>query len=157
MKHKDFEFSKPLNVNEYEKERISFNIKRYRAKANMCREIYLYSSLLAIVLGSLIPILINLDVPKYVTTLISFLIVIIIALENVYHFRERWKNYQIAEELLRREKYLFQTQSEPYDKIEDAKSYALLVKNIEAIIKDERDKTIQARSSEIKTTKYREG
>ncbi|WP_223815899.1 DUF4231 domain-containing protein [Adhaeribacter rhizoryzae] len=88
--------------------------------------------------------------------MVSFTVVFIVALENVFHFRERWKNYQVAEELLRREKYLFQTKSEPYNNLDETASYTLLVKNIESIIKDERDKTIQARSSEIKMTRYRD-
>ena len=156
MKHVEFHFAKPMPVEQYDQERIAFNIKRYRAKGKMCRETYLYSSLAAIIFGSLIPVLINLDVPKMTTTIISFLVVILIGMENVFHFRERWKNYQIAEELLRREKYLFQTNGEPYTRLDETVSYALLVKNIEAIIKDERDKTIQTRSSEVKITKYRD-
>src|SRR6516162_5366817 len=109
MKHKEFNFSQGLPVEAYADERIIFNLKRYRTKAKMCRETYLYSSLVAIVLGSSVPVLINLNVNKLVTTVISFTVVIIVAIENVFHFRDRWKNYQIAEELLRREQYLFET------------------------------------------------
>ena len=155
MKNKEFNFSPGLPIEAYADERIIFNLKRYRTKAKMCRETYLYSSLVAIVLGSSVPVLINLNVNKLVTTLISFTVVIIVAIENVFHFRDRWKNYQIAEELLRREQYLFETKSDPYSKLDGVLAYALLVKNIEAIIKDERDKTIQARSSEIKLSKSR--
>jgi len=155
MKHKEFEFVKEMPIENYACERITFNLKRYRSKARMCREIYLYSTFFAIALGSSIPVLINVDVDKLITTIISFIVVVIVAVENVFSFRDRWKNYQIAEELMRREQYLFQTKSEPYTKLDDISSYALLVKNVEAIIKDERDKTIQVRSSEIKVQKDR--
>lgn len=156
MKHSEYSFAKDMTIEVYMSERLIFNIKRYRAKAGMCREAYLFNSLTAIILGSSIPVLINLNVDKIATTIISFLVVISVAVENVFHFRDRWKNYQIAEELIRREKYLFQSKSEPYSKLDNISSYGLLVKNIEAIIKDERDKTIQARSSEIKINKIRE-
>jgi hypothetical protein len=153
MKHIEIDFSKEMEVEKYAQRRIVFNIKRYRAKATMCRETYLYLSLSGIVLSSSIPILINFDIPKPWTTGLSFLVVVLIALENVFHFRDRWKNYQIAEELLRREEYLFGTNSDPYAKLDTKGAFNLLVRNIEAIIKDERDKTIQARSTEIKISK----
>jgi hypothetical protein len=156
MKHQEFDFIKPMPVSNYIEERIGFSLKRYRAKATMCRETYLYSSFLAVVIGSLVPILITFDVTKTVTVSMSFLVVLSMAMENVFRFRERWKNYQIAEELLRREKYLFQTQGEPYAKLDETAAYTQLVKNVEAIIKDERDKTIQSRSTEVKITKYRD-
>ena len=155
MKHREFNFKKEMSLELYVEERVLFNIKRYRSKATMCRETYLYTNLLAIILGSLIPILINVNTDKTITTIISFTVVIIVALENVFHFRDRWKNYQIAEELLRREQYLIQTKGEPYSKLDEQSSFALFAKNIESIIKQERDRTIQARSSEIKTSKQR--
>jgi hypothetical protein len=150
MRHKEFNFNKEMTLELYVEERVIFNIKRYRSKATMCRETYLYTTLFAVILGSLVPILINMTTCKIVTTIVSFIVVMIIALENVFHFRDRWKNYQIAEELLRRELYLIQTNGEPYSKLDEQSSFVLFVKNIESIIKQERDRTIQVRSSEIK-------
>ena len=147
-----------LSIDEYVKQRLFFRMEEYRTKATKCRDTHLYLSITGIICSSAVPIIINVGdshlcpetFKHVVTTIISFVVVVCVALENVYHFRERWKNYQQAEESLRREKYLVETRMEYYLGLSDEKVYETLVKNVESIIKSERDSTINVRSAEIK-------
>lgn len=150
-KHINFDFCDNMTVDKYVDERVQFNIKRYREKAKYCRGTYLYATFTSIILSSSIPILINLKVPIWITTIISFLVIALITIENVFHFRDRWKNYQIAEETLRKEKYLFQTKSRYYEDITEKEAYKKFIDSVERIIENERISTIQVRSTEIKT------
>jgi hypothetical protein len=75
----------------------------------------------------------------------------IVTFEKVFHFRDRWKNYQVAEEALRREQYLAEANSAHYSKLSNEDKLRLLVENVERIIQNERESTIRVRSAELKT------
>jgi len=153
VKHLHFEYDPQMDIVKYANERISFNIKRYRAKSQMCRDTYLYTNLTGIILSAAVPIFINLDLCKLYPTIISFLVVALVTFEKVFHFRDRWKNYQTTEEALRREQYLAETNSAHYSKLSNEDKFNLLVATVESIIQKERESTIVVRSAELKTDK----
>lgn len=147
----DFPYNPDMDLISYANERVSFNIIKYRWKAKMCRNIYLYTNLLGILFSSAVPILINLKINQLVPTVISFLVVVVVSLEKVFHFRDRWKNYQTTEESLRKELYLVETKSGKYKGKNYEEQFDLLVSSVELIIEQERKDTIVVRSAEIKT------
>jgi hypothetical protein len=57
------------------------------------------------------------------------------------HLQERWIEYRATAESLRREKFLFLTQTEPYDK-DDA--FHLLVQRVEALLSKETTERAQS-------------
>ena len=52
-----------------------------------------------------------------------------------FKFQEKWINYRTTSEQLKKEKYLYETGTEPYNQA--GKSFNLLVKNCEALISGE--------------------
>lgn len=66
--------------------------------------------------GAIVPVLINLKFKgvDIITTTISLIVVILVSLETVFHFREQWKNYRATEQLLAKEYFNFVTAEGPY-------------------------------------------
>jgi hypothetical protein len=61
-------------------------------------------------------------------------VAVIAGVLELLHLQERWIEYRATAESLRREKFLFLTQTEPYDK-DDA--FHLLVQRVEALLSKE--------------------
>jgi hypothetical protein len=72
---------------------------------------------------------------------LGVIVAVIAALLGLLHFQEHWINYRATAEALKTQKFLFLTQTEPYDK-EDA--FHLLVQRVEALLSKENTEWMQA-------------
>jgi hypothetical protein len=106
---------------------------------------------MSVVGGSLVPVLINVpyhanvggvSIVQVVVTLISLGVVISLSLENVFHYREQWKNYRSTEQLLGHEKFYFRTRVGRYHGLNDEDAYRLLVERTEEAVAAENAATL---------------
>jgi hypothetical protein len=149
VRHKHFEYTPDMDILRYAEERISYTIRRYRSKGSQCRKLYLIINYVVILSSAAVPILINLNINKLYATGISFFVVSLVSVDKILHFRDRWKNYQLSEEAIRREQYLSETNSGHYAGLNKDDKFNLLVTIVENIIKQERENTIYIRSTKI--------
>jgi hypothetical protein len=112
-------------------------------KADSARKRYYILRLVAIVGGILVPALISLDVGgwiKAITFFVSLLVAISVAVEEFFHFGERWRHYRRSVELLKIEGWLFFQLSGPYRECkEHAEAYPQFGGKIEEILQYEVD------------------
>lgn len=136
-------------------EYISQRVKQYQSwydrKAVACKARYLRMRAFTVVGGGLVPVLINVDqftvfgftvLLKPVVTLISLLVVIMVSLESVFHYREQWKNYRSTEQALGHEQFLFLAKVGPYKGMESNAAFVQLVERVEDLIAAENSSTL---------------
>ena len=140
-----------ITPEQYIAERIEQYQAWYNAKSVTAKRRYLGMRALSVVGGGLVPVLINIPsqlslvgvpVIQAIVTIISLLVVISVSLESVFHYREQWKNYRSNEQLLGHEKFLFRSRVAPYEGMQDAEAFRLLVKRIEEAIAAENATTL---------------
>lgn len=134
----------PLSADEYIQVRLEQYKSWYNAKAIQTKALYLRIRTTTVVGGACVPALINLDL-KYVrafTTILSLMVVILVSLESVFHYREQWKNYRSTEQMLGHEKIFFQTRTSSYEGITDDEAFRLLVDRVESAIAAENAATL---------------
>ena len=88
-------------------------------------------------IGALIvPVLLNIDqVPKLVPTILSVLVSVALALDNVFHFGENWRSFRQTLEALKQERIYFETGIDPYADAQTA--FSLFVQTCEEIMQAE--------------------
>ncbi len=145
-----------MGPEEYIKARVDMYTGWYNQKAVKFKSYYLNMRALSVVGGAVVPVLVNLNIPspfkEYVTTVISLIVVIMVSLESVYHYREQWKNYRSTEQFIGAEKFQFLTKEGPYKKLEPMEAFLLLVERVENAIASENAATlnIMTLASEVK-------
>lgn len=121
----------------------------YANAANQAKRKYTWMQSWVIVLGLLVPVVINIpaswggdlniDLPiKIAVTVMSLTLAILNGLLNFRKYGELWLSYRMTEELLKNEKYFFLTATGKYSDREAA--FANFVATVEAIISSEHDK-----------------
>ena len=137
---------------EYIKERVQFKINRYGKKASQHKSAYLVTASTAAIGSAVVPMLVN--IPHTSTlypTIASLLVVVVVALESVFHFREHWRNYDLISSVLREEEMQFSTRAGPYSPQEikgsDDELFRTFVKRVEDAIANERAETIVMRTT----------
>jgi hypothetical protein len=71
---------------------------------------------------------------NYITGILGVLIVIFNGIQQLYKFRDNWINYRASAEALKREKFLFEAGTAPYNVPE---AFPLLVTRVETILSAE--------------------
>ncbi len=92
------------------------------------------------------PVLVNVEFPYVdpVATAISIMVVLLVSLESVFHYREQWVNYRSTEQYLRKEYFLFTAKEGIYaDLDEDAEAFRTFVERVEQAIDVENASTLQ--------------
>ena len=135
-----------IDPTKYMQERVDYKIALYRRLSRQQKNRYYSVSALAIILAASVPVAVTVFDYRLIPTLISLLLAVLVGFEKLFLFREHWKNYDLAEESLRKEKYLFQASAGAYADKEDGEAFRLLVENFEARIHEERAETIEART-----------
>ena len=140
----------------YMNERVDFKINLYQWLSRRNKILYYLVGSGSIMLAATVPVAVNFFEQNLVPTILSLALTILVGLEKLFLFREHWKNYDYAEELLRREKYLFQARAGVYsgrkndnsefEPLSDDVAFHLFVTNFESIIHDERSDTIEKRT-----------
>src|SRR5271157_2243491 len=122
-----------LTPEQYISERLEQYQGWYDKKSVTMKTKYLRMRALSVVGGSVVPV---------VVTLISLCVVISISLENVFHYREQWKNYRSTEQLLGHEKFFFRTRVGRYHGISDEDAFRVLVERVEDAVAAENAATL---------------
>ncbi len=140
--------SQNLSKEDYIEKRLIRKINLYYDKSLNYNRKYRVILLGSLIIGSLIPIIINWNfleqygINDVIATILSILVVIMVSIEVTFNFREQFKNYKKAEDQLTSEMYLFQTNTDPYLHEDAELNFKLLVKRVESIIAKERLDTI---------------
>lgn len=139
-----------MDPEQYISERVEQYQSWYNAKAVSAKSKYLGMRAFSVVGGGLVPVLVNipqqtvwgLPLVQIAVTIISLLVVIVVSLESVYHYREQWKNYRSTEQLLGHEKVMFRTRVGRYQTLADAEAFKLFVERVEDAIYSENAATL---------------
>lgn len=133
-----------LTQEEYIDERLNQFREWYDKKAVDAKRKYLSMRASTVVGGALVPVFVNIDI-KYIdiaTTFISLMVVVLVSLESVYHFREQWKNYRATEQLLAKEYFNFVAAEGHYRGMDENNAFLEFVDRVENAIASENASTL---------------
>jgi hypothetical protein len=143
---------KTMSAEKYIPERLDQFQSWYDGKAVSAKKWYFRLRITSVIGAALVPIAANVIVDpttaRYVTTVISLIVSLAVALDGVFHYGDQWKNYRSTEQFLSREKFLFQTGEGPYKEAEPEKAFSLLVDRCETQIAAENSATLNVISTE---------
>ena len=141
-----------LTVEKYIEERLNNQLAYYDKTANKAKRRYLRSRSTSVVAAALVPVLVNLEFPYVdaITTILSVMVVLIVSLEGVFHFREQWVNSRSTSEALRKEYFQFMSAEGRYSELQDdkTKAFRIFVGRAEAMIETENMSTLQVMTRE---------
>jgi hypothetical protein len=134
----------PFTADTYIAERLEQYQGWYDVKAVRMKSLYLRMRTAAVVSGTLVPALINVPLTwvRVVTTVLSLIVVGLVSLESVFHYREQWKNYRATEQLLGHEKVRFRARIGVYAGLSDEEALATLIDRAETAIAAENSSTL---------------
>lgn len=133
-----------MSVNGYLDERLAQYQGWYDRKAVKMKALHLRLRTMSVIGGAIVPVLVNVSVPyvNVLTTMLSLMVVVLVSLESVYHFREQWKNYRSTEQALGHERVYFITRCGSYEGLHEAEAFRLLVERVESMIAAENASTL---------------
>lgn len=133
-----------MQPDEYIETRVRQYQDWYDRKASSSKSRYLRMRGASVVGGSIVPALINVSFTgrTAVVTVVSLLVVVIVSLESVLHYREQWKNYRSTEQLLGHEIVYFQTLVGPYRGLAPADAFRHFIERVETAIASENSATL---------------
>lgn len=146
-----------MNINDYIKTRVDNQISWYDKKSLSCQWKYKIFQIIEIVLAACIPLLSAYSQNSLIISIIigcfGALITIIESITKLCKWHENWIEYRTTCELLRYQKYLFETKSAPYNN-EPETTENIFIRNVENIISSENNKwkTIQIEDSQNNTS-----
>jgi|SRR6476646_8699940 Protein of unknown function (DUF4231) len=127
-----------LSPEEYVEQRLTDQISWYDRKSKTNQRCFKWLRFVEIVAAATIPFLSGFagdSFPiKIVIGALGVLVAVLASLLGLLHLQEHWIEYRATAESLTREKFLFLTQTEPYDR-DDA--FHLLVQRVEALLSKE--------------------
>lgn len=141
------------NAEQYMTDRVQFKINLYYRKAKMYRFWYLFISVVVCIGAAVVPVFINMGRENrlflVIASILSLLVSIGVGLQEIFRFREHWRNYSLVDSNLRNEEMLYSTSAGKYKlvKNDEEEKLNLFVENIEELIKDERIDTINMRTA----------
>jgi hypothetical protein len=132
-----------MDPDEYLEQRVEDQIKYYEQAASREKRRHVWIQSFVIVFGATVPVMVNLPEWTYgwfdlsvfgriSATLLSLAVAILAGLANFRKFEDLWLAYRMTEELLKRERYLYLTNSEDYSESETA--FPLFVDRVEQLI-----------------------
>jgi hypothetical protein len=135
-----------MTPEEYIDERLNQFREWYDNKAVLAKRKYQWMRAITVVGGSVVPVIVQLPydtgIIKNITTFISLVVVVLISLESVFHFREQWKNYRSTEQLLAKEYFNFVTGEGPYRNQGEKDAFLDFVDRVENAIASENASTL---------------
>ena len=128
-----------MDSDKYIKERLEDQITWYSRKSGINKKWFKNLRITEILFAAIIPFLSGQITTEktYLPIIIGVLavgIAIIAGFLALYKFQENWLEYRTTSESLKKEKYLFITNTEPY---EGEKAFEILVQKVEALISKE--------------------
>jgi hypothetical protein len=133
-----------LSAETYIAERLKQYQGWYDAKAVRCKRQYLQMRGASVVAAAIVPVLVNtsFEARDVVATVLSLIVVVLVSLESVLHYREQWKNYRSTEQYLGREEMMFRSGVGPYAGLDNEEARRLLVERAEEAIASENAATL---------------
>ena len=134
-----------MTPEEYIEERLTQYRGWYDNKAKKTKHKFMLMRTCTVVGSAVVPVLINLSditIVKVASSIISLLVVMLVSLESVYHYREQWKNYRSTEQLLAKEYFNFTTGEGPYRSLDAKKAFLNFVERVENAIESENASTL---------------
>ena len=130
-----------MDADEYIHDRLDDQIAWYDSKSSRNQRLFKRLRMAEIVAAAAIPVLTAFVDPErpLVTVSIGVLgaaVAVIAGAMGLYQFERLWVEYRTTCEGLRKEKYLFLTGSEPFDR-ELADNFRLLVQRVESLVSKE--------------------
>ena len=127
----------PSELN-YIKNRLDDQINWYSGKANQNKARYHGSQVLIIIAAALIPVINIIDFAPIETrifsTILAGTIIGAAGILQLKKFQENWILYRATEEILKKEKNMFENGAGEYSELADDQKHKLLVERVEAII-----------------------
>lgn len=127
-----------ISADEYIEQRLNDQISWYDRKSGASQLWFKRLRFAEIVAAAIIPFLSGFagdKLPiKIAIGVLGVVVAVIASLLGLLHFQEHWISYRATAEALKTEKFLFLTQTQPYDK-EDA--FHLLVQRVETLLSNE--------------------
>ena len=126
-----------LSADEYVAQRLDDQIQWYDQKSVSNQKKWRWFSCAEILGAVSIPFLAGYAANSWVVFaigLIGLVVAVLASLKGLLQLQEHWIEYRTTCESLRKEKYLFQTQTEPYD---DTRAFSLLVQRVETLVSKE--------------------
>jgi hypothetical protein len=123
-----------MNADEYLKTRVEDQIKWLSKESGKNQQWFKQLRLAEIIMGCAIAYLVshaNYAPVQFLTGAMGVAVAAISGLLSLYRFQEKWVEYRVAAENLKREKFFFLTGTAPYDGTD---KYAVLVSRAEAIL-----------------------
>lgn len=129
----------------YIAERLNESIAWYDKEAQKSKKFYLRMRAATVIGGALVPVFVNINLPyiEIITTALSLVVVLLVSLESVYHYREQWTNYRSTEQQLRNEYFLFTSNGGAYTALDKDDAYKHFVERVEEIIGAENSATLK--------------
>ena len=129
-----------MNINQYIEERLDNQIQWYSQKSQHAQKMYKIFQVTEIIIAAAIPLLsgyaTDCIIIAVIVGILGAIIAIIETISKLFKWHENWIEYRTTCELLKYHKYLYLTQSSPYNQAEETIDN-LFIKNIEDIISSE--------------------
>ena len=135
-----------LSYAEYIDQRLNQALSWYDAKSVTCKNKYLRMRAFSVVGAALVPVLVNVEFPYVdpIATATCIVVVLLVSLESVFHYRDQWVNYRSTEQYLRKEYFLFTAKEGIYaDLNADEDAFRTFVERVEQAIDVENASTLQ--------------
>lgn len=133
-----------LTQEEYIDERLNSFREWYDRKATDAKKSYQLMRATTVLGGAVVPVLINIEFEymNYITTAISLMVVALVSLESVFHYREQWINYRATEQLLAKEYFNFVAGEGHYRGMKESNAFLDFVERVENAIASENASTL---------------
>jgi len=145
-----------MTEEEYFFERLDKQIGWYDDKSMWNQKWYTRLKRVELILSALIPVAVPFTTEygliKIIIAIAGSVIAIITGIHGLYNFHENWIQYRSTCEILKREKYMYQTRSGIYS--EAADPFRLLVERAENIISHENINWTQIQKSCVKRQEH---
>jgi len=137
-----------MDAETFLKLRLEDQLNYYRKRGASSKKFHSWIQLLIIIFSAIVPVIVNLPVVKLsdtvpnvwtlVATVFSLLIAILTGCVSFWKFGERWLDFRMTEELLKKEKFLYLTRSGDYS--DESTAFTTLVERVENLISAEHSK-----------------
>ena len=146
-----------MTVDDYLEQRVKQYRDWYDRKAGLSKSRYTTMRVLSVVGGAIVPVLVNLSIPymSYFATAVSLLVVVLVSLEGVLHYREQWKNYRSTEQAIGHEEISYRARIGVYRGLDDQVAFTQFVERVEGLIRAENTATLNVLTVAAETKETR--
>jgi hypothetical protein len=141
-----------MSADQYLVERLDQFQTWYDGKAVIAKRRFQGLRTISVVGSVIVPVVANTlpgypDTARWLTTIISLVVSVSVALDSAFHFGDQWKNYRSTEQFLSHEKFLFNTGNGPYKEKQPGEAFEILVDRCETQIAAENSATLNVIST----------